>query len=203
METLIAQIAQNQIIFGCTCTRWSSIARQYCSLWWWNIRTHEWLSETSFFTFTPLYFYLVQNLVHFRSSHCFWIVLSSLSDSVKQLIRKSLHVYVTGKFDFKKNISLMICRVFSGFIYYIYIPKMTASLGTDNRLDTELTAEVAKPGSLLPKFQEERRWTGGCRSQRTNHSWSSGQYLSALLWLGTDFQSLSSLSRGRSEIAAW
>lgn len=94
----------------------------------------------------------------------------------------------SGKFSFKKKI--WVCNVFPGFVYYVYV-----SMTTGHWLNTKMTGHSPKPGSLLPKFQEARRWTGGCRPQRTNHSWSSGQYLSAHFWLGPDFQSFSSRAK--------
>lgn len=100
---------------------------------------------------------------------------------------------VSGKFSFKKKIC--VCNVFPGFVYHVYVSMTTAWLRTGHWLDTKMTGQTPKPGSLLPKFQEARRWTGGCRPQRTNHSWSSGQYLSAHFWLGPDFQSFSSRAK--------
>lgn len=70
--------------------------------------------------------------------------------------------------------------------------------GPEDWLDTGLRRDD-KTWAMLLNFlakeqQEARRRTGGCRSQRTNHICSSGQYLSARRRAGHWFWSFSSLN---------
>lgn len=72
----------------------------------------------------------------------------------------------------------------SGIFVYIYIfsysccPDVHVSLNLYSNKSPELKPRTAADEPEV--HQEAWRRTGGCRSSRTNHSWSSGQYLSEL-----------------------